>query len=44
MKNEYEIERINNTNITIGDCLDNYNFKNLVTIINDGKVVGFEKE
>ena len=31
-------------NITIQDCIDMYNMKSLIAIINDGKVVGFEKE
>lgn len=30
--------------VTIQDCLDMYNMKNNITIINDGKVVGFESE
>lgn len=31
-------------NVTIQDCLDMYNMKGMITIINDGKVLGFEKE
>ena len=31
-------------NITIQDCIDMYNMKNMIAIINDGKVVGFKKE
>ena len=31
-------------NITIQDCIDMYNMKNMIAIINDGKVVAFEKE
>lgn len=35
---------INYDNITIQDCLDMYGLKGNITIINDGKVVGFESE
>jgi hypothetical protein len=35
---------INYDTITIQDCLDMYNLKGNITIINDGKVVGFESE
>ena len=31
-------------NVTIQDCLDMYNIKGMITIINDGKVLGFKKE
>ena len=31
-------------NITIQDCVDMYKMKNMIAIINDGKVVGFKKE
>ena len=31
-------------NITIQDCIDMYNMKNMIAIINDGKVIGFGKE
>ena len=31
-------------NITIQECIDMYNMKNMIAIINDGKVVGFKKE
>ena len=31
-------------NITIQDCIDMYNMKDMIAIINDGKVVAFEKE
>lgn len=31
-------------NITIQDCLDNYEMKGKVTIIENGQVVGFVKE
>lgn len=30
--------------ITISDCLDMYYMKGQVTIINDGKVIGFQEE
>ena len=33
---------INYNVITIEDCLDNYEKKNKTTIINDGKITGFE--
>lgn len=29
---------------TIGDCLDNYNFKGQAAILNDGKIIGFKQE
>lgn len=35
---------MNLENVTIQDCLDMYNMKGNITIINDGKVVGFESE
>ena len=31
-------------NITIQDCIDMYNMKDMIAIINDGKVIGFGKE
>lgn len=31
-------------NVTIGDCLDLFNFKDIATVINDGRIVTFEKE
>ena len=31
-------------NITIQDCIDMYKMKNMITICNDGKVIGFGKE
>ena len=31
-------------NITIQDCIDMYNMKDMITICNDGKVIGFGKE
>ena len=34
---------MNMEEITLEDCMDNFEKKNKVTIINDGKVVGFEE-
>ena len=31
-------------NITLQDCFDMYNMKNMYTIIKDGKVINFKKE
>ena len=31
-------------NVTLQDCVDMYKMKNMITICNDGKVVGFKKE
>lgn len=31
-------------NVTVGDCMDLYRFKNRVTVLNDGRIVTFEKE
>ena len=31
-------------NITIEDCLDLYEKKNMATVINDGRIINFEKE
>ena len=31
-------------NVTLQDCIDMYNMKDMIAIINDGKVVAFEKE
>ena len=31
-------------NVTVQDCIDMYNMKGMVTICNDGRVIGFEKE
>lgn len=28
--------------VTVQDCIDMYNLKDQVTIINDGRVIGFE--
>lgn len=30
--------------VTIQDCLDNYNFKGQITVLNDGKVKEFKEE
>lgn len=35
--------KMNMEEITLDDCLDNFEKKNKTTIINDGKVVGFEE-
>ena len=35
---------INLDRVTVGDCLDNFKFKNKVVLINDGQVVGFKTE
>ena len=37
-------EDINAVAITIDDCIVMYEYKNETTIINDGKIIGFEKE
>ena len=34
----------NTENATIEDCLDMYNIKGMVSIIEDGKLIGFEYE
>lgn len=34
---------MNMEEITLDDCLDNFEKKNKATIINDGMVVGFEE-
>lgn len=31
-------------NVTIQDCMDMYNMKNMYVVIDNGKVVNFEKE
>lgn len=31
-------------NVTLEDCLDLYEKKNMTTIINDGRIINFEKE
>ena len=35
---------INLEEVTIEDCLDNYRYKNVVVLINDGQIVGFKTE
>ena len=30
--------------VTLEDCIDLYERKNIATIINDGKIINFEKE
>lgn len=31
-------------NVTIGDCLDGYNYKNRRIVVNDGHIIGFVDE
>lgn len=31
-------------NVTLEDCIDLYEKKNMITIINDGRIINFEKE
>lgn len=31
-------------NVTLEDCLDLYEKKNIVTVINNGRIINFEKE
>ena len=31
-------------NVTVGDCIDLYEFKSIVSIHNDGMLLGFEKD
>ena len=35
---------INLDRVTIEDCLDNYNYKDVVVLINDGKIINFKTE
>lgn len=42
MMNYDQIMELNN--VTVQDCIDMYSMKGMVTICNDGRVVGFEKE
>lgn len=35
---------INLERVTIEDCLDNFKYKNVVVLINDGKIVNFKTE
>ena len=32
------------SNVTLEDCLEMYEKKNMVSIINDGRMINFEKE
>lgn len=32
------------SNVTLDDCLVLYEMKNMITIINDGRIINFEKE
>lgn len=31
-------------NVTLEDCVDLYERKNMTTVINDGRIINFEKE
>lgn len=35
---------INLERVTIEDCLDNYKYKDVVVLINDGRIVNFKTE
>ncbi len=35
---------MNNEAITIQDCIEMFEYKGCTTVLNDGKVIGFEKE
>lgn len=37
------MEKMNLEMVTVGDCIDNFNMKGKVAVINDGKVIGFEE-
>lgn len=39
-----KIDSVNMEQVTTGDCIDQYEYKHMRTIINDGKVIGFEEE
>ena len=39
-----ETIEINMDNITVGDCMELFEYKNTRVVINDGNVVGFEEE
>lgn len=39
-----ETTEINMDNITVGDCMELFEYKNTRVVINDGNVVGFEEE
>ena len=38
------ISDINMDNITLADCIELYEYKNIRVVINDGKIIGFEEE
>lgn len=35
---------INTERVTVGDCLDNYYYKDKTVLINDGKIINFKTE
>lgn len=35
---------INIERVTVEDCLDNYQYKDVVVLINDGKIINFKTE
>ena len=37
------MEKMNLEMVTVGDCLDNFEKKGKLAVINDGKVIGFEE-
>lgn len=39
-----ETTEINMDNITTGDCIELFEYKNTRVVINDGNVIGFEEE
>ena len=39
-----ETVEINMDNITVGDCIELFEYKNTRVVINDGNVIGFEEE
>lgn len=39
-----ETTKINMDNITVGDCIELFEYKNTRVVINDGNVIGFEEE
>lgn len=32
------------SNVTLEECLDMYNMKNMITVVNDGRIINFIKE
>ena len=44
VKNLYDYNIIEMDNVTLFDCEDMYRMKNMNTIINDGRIINFEKE